>query len=433
MHGASARLRVRGGGCDRLLLDRPALVRGVGACRDGTQTCQQDGEFLQWGPCEGQVLDCGDAGADASGGSDGSGDIETGGMSNEDSGLPNPLSVSCRRLAVVGAGRGVCVLASDGTVRCGNYPLLQGDTVVSVPNTSGSRCLSGGEDFLCVVTSTGGAACWGNIFQPNVAAFPVLVPGLESGVIDVAAGETHACVLLSTGAVQCWGSNFPGEFDKLNPGRSWPTSPTTVPLRSRAVAITTGDGFSCAILASGGQVECWGSNQDGELGSAAPSDGTTPLPVALPAPAVGVWADQATSPCALLQDGSVWCWGLTGNWPGYRKPIASPPAPETGFAARVQSLTTGGEWGMSCALLTTGAVQCWGNAEVFLGDGDAAAPPPPIVLGMTEYSARPVNVLPAGSGAVEIRSGDVNACALLASGEVTCWGAGPVPTVVPGL
>jgi hypothetical protein len=48
----------------------PAEDRNVGACHDGTQTCVSSGqgELTQstWGPCEGQVLQCGQNGADAS-------------------------------------------------------------------------------------------------------------------------------------------------------------------------------------------------------------------------------------------------------------------------------------------------------------------------------------------------------------------------------
>jgi len=34
----------------------PAATRHVGACKDGTQTCQQDNEFGSYGPCTGAVL-----------------------------------------------------------------------------------------------------------------------------------------------------------------------------------------------------------------------------------------------------------------------------------------------------------------------------------------------------------------------------------------
>jgi Regulator of chromosome condensation (RCC1) repeat len=412
----------------------PASLRGVGACRDGTQTCQQTGEFGQWGRCQGQRLDCGDAGGDASDASDGSGGLE-GGAVSEDSGLPNPLSGSCRRLAMSSLPHydempimadsypTACVIASDGTVKCAAEPPNADTAVTTIANSSGARCISGGEGLVCLVTRTGGVACFG-MGNNNPTAAPV--PGLESGVIDVAVGELHVCVLLSTGTVQCWGGGW-GEWNTGN--GSWPVSPTTVALGSSATAITSGDGFSCAILASTGNVECWGKNQHGELGSDAASPGTTPVQVmGLPAAAVGIWADQATSPCALLKDGSVWCWGTTHNTLNlYDNLPTSAPAPQTGFSAPVQSLTAGGEWGMSCALLTTGAVQCWGLASVYLGDNGNVG----LVEG--EYSAQPVDVLPAGSGVVEIRSNDEGACALLADGGVTCWGKVRVPTMLPGL
>jgi hypothetical protein len=169
-------------------------------------------------------------------------------------------------------------------------------------------------------------------------------------------------------------------------------------------------------------------NNNGLLGSSAASDGKTPVRVrALPVAAVGIWADQGISPCALLKDGSVWCWGITEI--SYVMPVASPPTPKTGFSAPVRALTTGGELGMSCALLTTGAVQCWGHAFAFLGDGNLGEGG---TGGGTRDSAQPVDVLPAGSGAVEIRSNDTDACALLANGSVTCWGQLSVPTTLAG-
>src|SRR5579859_1930200 len=55
----------------------PPSNRHVGACKDGTQTCQRQGEFSTWGPCVGEVLQCG-----------------------VDAAPPNPTSDSCRNLAM---------------------------------------------------------------------------------------------------------------------------------------------------------------------------------------------------------------------------------------------------------------------------------------------------------------------------------------------
>ena len=149
----------------------------------------------------------------------------------------------------------------------------------------------------------------------------------------------------------------------------------------------------------------------------------------LPSAAVGVWADQATHPCALLQDGSVWCWGWPlgkGAWDGTTDvPAVLMPVQVKGLGSGVTALTTGGEWGMACALLVTGGVQCWGQSAGYLGDvGD--------IGGFPEYAAAPVDVL--GAGVVELRSSDEGPCALMTTGDVKCWGlqAG-APVTVPGL
>lgn len=38
----------------------PSNKRNVGACKDGVQKCESDGEFSLWGECKGEVVDCGD-------------------------------------------------------------------------------------------------------------------------------------------------------------------------------------------------------------------------------------------------------------------------------------------------------------------------------------------------------------------------------------
>ncbi len=45
----------------------PPSMRNVGACHDGTEQCVQTGESAQWGPCQGEQTDCGDASLDAPG------------------------------------------------------------------------------------------------------------------------------------------------------------------------------------------------------------------------------------------------------------------------------------------------------------------------------------------------------------------------------
>jgi alpha-tubulin suppressor-like RCC1 family protein len=273
--------------------------------------------------------------------------------------------------------------------------------------------VSGGEEYMCAITTAGATECWS--YNETVPGFTLntatVVPGLESGVVDIAGGETHVCVLMDTGAVQCWGWGG-GEQNYGSGSFKPPSAPTPVAgLGPDVQAVTSGDGFSCVLLASG-TIQCWGSNTQGELGDGTNNDSATPVTVTgLPGPAAGVWADQSTHPCALLRDGSVWCWGALNSSYGAPTPVET-----GGFAAGVTALTCGNEETMTCALLTTSGVQCWGTTYAGYGYGPG---------GMTNGSTVPVDEL--SSGVAEVRSGDMSLCALMSDGTVECWGDVPGP------
>jgi alpha-tubulin suppressor-like RCC1 family protein len=101
------------------------------------------------------------------------------------------------------------------------------------------------------------------------------VTGLAD-VIAISRSEISACALLSGGAVECWGYNADGELGdgtSTGPqvctvlGNSYPCSMTPVPVLglNGAESISQGGANGCASL-SGGVVECWGDNEVGELG-----------------------------------------------------------------------------------------------------------------------------------------------------------------------
>jgi hypothetical protein len=138
----------------------------------------------------------------------------------------------------------------------------------------------------------------------------------------VAAGTYDTCVILDNGSVKCWGAwclgaggrptcgDDPGEMSDALPAVSLGSG-----LYAKAVAV--GSSHACAILHDG-SVKCWGHNVFGELGLGdTRSRGFGPGQMGDNLPAVDLGAGRRAKAlvarenhnCALLDDGSVKCWG----------------------------------------------------------------------------------------------------------------------------
>src|SRR3989454_864919 len=240
----------------------------------------------------------------------------------------------------------------------------------------------------------------------------------------VAAGGLHTCMRLPDGTVQCWGQNNFGQLG--NGDGSLTSSSVPVPVRdlTTATRVVTGDSHTCALLGDG-TVQCWGGGDSGQRG-----DGTFNNISSVPVAVVGMdgtghltnavaVAARGYHSCALLGDGTVWCWGRNvdgqlGN--GTRAPVdCSPGSCGSSTPVRVGGITgaaaviAGGYH--TCALLADGTAQCWGrNAEGQLGDGTTTSSSTPVRVGGV-------------TGAVAVSAGILHTCALLANGTVKCWGA----------
>jgi alpha-tubulin suppressor-like RCC1 family protein len=295
--------------------------------------------------------------------------------------------------------------------------------------------------------TSGGVDCWGfNGSYGNLgdgattdSAVPEEVVGVGgsgalSGVTALAGDGEGYCALLTSGGVDCWGY---GEYGEIGDGSF---TDSDVPEMVEGVGGTGtlagvesivgfGNGY-CALLNSG-QVACWGEGTFGSLGDGSFSDSAMPMLVegadgtGTLAGVVYLTSGYGESECALLTSGGLLCWGrgdygqlgdgtfyTSGNL-GSAVPVAVEAVGGTGTLGRVVSLTQG------CALLTSGAADCWGRgANGQLGNGafdDSAAPV--IVKGL------------GGSGTLtditSIISAATGYCATFASsGTVNCWGGG---------
>jgi alpha-tubulin suppressor-like RCC1 family protein len=138
----------------------------------------------------------------------------------------------------------------------------------------------------------------------------------------------HACVLLNGGDIKCWGMNSHGQLGLGdtnvrgdNPGEMGDNLPTVnLGTGKTATAVVVGIRHTCALL-NDGTVKCWGgdSNSSGAVGLGdTNSRGDNPgemgdnLPVVnlgTGKTAVAISSHGGYHTCALLNDGTVKCWG----------------------------------------------------------------------------------------------------------------------------
>jgi len=321
-----------------------------------------------------------------------------------------------------------------------------------------------GLNHACALLSGGKVKCWGRGGRLGLgdnqargdgpgemgASLPAVDVGTGAKAVMIAVGLNHTCALLEGGSVKCWGSNEAGELglgDTLYrgdmPGQMGDALPPVDLGKGKiAIGLAAGTYHTCALL-QGGSVKCWGYNGTGQLGlgDTLPR-GDTPgqMGDALPPVDLGTGAITVAlaagdfHTCALLQGGSVKCWGLNdygqlglgdqvdrGLGPGQMGDAL--PAVNLGTGKEAIAIAAGlanDNRNSTCALFGDGSVKCWGgntNGELGLGDnlhrGDG-----PGEMG----DALPAADLGTGKKAIAIAGAGWAHCALLEGGSVKCWG-----------
>ncbi len=335
-----------------------------------------------------------------------------------------------------------CALLLDATLRCwglNDYGQLGNGTFTSSPNPTptavagiaGAAQVTGGGFHTCARFPDGTLQCWGRNSEGELgdpattawmSATPVPVTGITSATA-VTGGGFHTCALLQDGTVRCWGQNDYGQLGNGTVSSAQVSNATPVEVIgiTTATAVTAGGYHACALLQNG-SVRCWGQNDYGQLGDGAVITPQTRPPTPRPSPnpvevrgittAVAIKAGIFHT-CALLRDGTMQCWGWNDYFQlGEPAAVNASSTPVTVSGITPAALAPGAEH--TCVLLRDATVDCWGDNNYGQnGNGSERgifAPPTAAVTGITTATA--------------VTSGAEHSCALLTGGTVQCWGRG---------
>jgi alpha-tubulin suppressor-like RCC1 family protein len=256
---------------------------------------------------------------------------------------------------------------------------------------------------------------------------------------QLAAGQVHACGIKG-GDLLCWGSNDEGQrgiAPLIPPGDS---DLSTISSTGDWAVLSAGAKHTCGIRKNS-RLFCWGDNSRHQLGH----DTDSPLPLStaigdgfeVPMPSNGLWVKVSAGTahtCAIFSDSSLLCWGRNDAGQANPTPSGDLPAPT--------DVRNNLDWGDVAAgeLHTCGIssdrqhLYCWGdNALGQLGNATPAAPG-----ALTE-----VTDPEPGAAWDGVDAGGFHTCASKGS-KLYCWGSnefgqlglgegvtGPVPTPVP--
>ena len=355
--------------------------------------------------------------------------------------------VRCWGIGVAGA------LGYANTVTIGDDEPPAAAGSVDVGPGRSVRAISAGLAHTCALLDAGAVRCWGfaangrlgyaNVLtigddEPPAAAGPVDL-GAGRNATAISAGGAHSCAVLDDGTVRCWGFNTDGRLgygrtesigDTETPGS---VDPVRLGPGRTASAITAGDSHTCALL-DDGNVRCWGYGASGQLGYASVGNVGDDEAPELIGPVVLGTGRSATAiaagdfhTCAVLDDGSVRCWGHGANGQlGYGNTdnvgdteVPASAGPVSLGAGRTATAIAAGA-NHTCALLDDRTVRCWGHGGngqlgyggiTSIGDDEAPAAAGPVDLG-------------ANRTAVAITAGGDHTCARLDDDSVRCWGRG---------
>lgn len=294
-----------------------------------------------------------------------------------------------RAVMVSAARHDTCAIKAGGQLYCwgrnnvgglgnGNTFMQKTPQIVSFGAERSAISVSVGSFHTCAILDDASSRCWGpgsstGYGDTSTRLDPSSTPPLDLGngrtAQAISSGFSHSCALLDDGSIKCWGANSYGKlgYGDTTDRSAVPTTSINLGTGRTGVKIASGEHFNCALL-DNGTVKCWGSNSVGQLGTGDTADRSAPpdQPVALPGALTAKDLDAGRNhACAILSNDTIACWGSNGSGQLGDRTVTNRTSPVlvSDFVGTPKRVTLG--TAHSCALRSDGSVSCWGiNLQV---------------------------------------------------------------------
>lgn len=285
------------------------------------------------------------------------------------------------------------------------------------------RAVACGGFHTCQLSGEGQMYCWGwnvsgqlGVADSTIAKSPSPLPVLDLGVGAIATGFHTTCAVLSTGEIWCWGQNIQGLAGR---GGDEHGSVEPNPLQTERLfdTVALGAMHGCALSVEG-ETWCWGYRYE-ETSEGAELHVPRLL---MEEPRLETIVAGFYHTCGRTNAGMVYCWGEPSNGKtglakgevvgavNAPKQVPGLPEPAVDLAAEEQA---------SCAVLADGSLWCWGKLP--LPGIDSAACP----FDGAELTVPTKLQIPKGVTATAVALGFATICFLDSDGEVRCGGCWP--------
>lgn len=205
-----------------------------------------------------------------------------------------------------------------------------------------------------------------------------------------------------------------------SPGGSLSADSNEAPPASALVSlqgrISAGNAHTCIVTAAGA-AKCTGQNTYGQLGDGTTTSTTGLVQVSGLTSGVASISAGDTSTCALLTSGAVKCWGdnSQGQLGNGTLVSSTTPVQVTGLTTGVSQISVGYQF--ACAISSTNNVKCWGDSTYQqTGRNSTSDVTTPLNVCSDDYCTAAIGPI------ASVSAGRWHACAVSTSGAAMCWG-----------